>query len=77
MRAWSGLHFFEERLKAVELFTVYRATSKSLFLATICLYFQIVHLDEEATEDAALVRVMREEEEQAVADNGKGTKEPW
>ena len=36
-----------------------------------------VHLDEEATEDAALVRVMREEEEQAVAGNGKGTKEPW
>ena len=36
-----------------------------------------VHLDEEATEDAALVRVMREEEEQAVAKNCKGTKEPW
>ena len=70
-----------KRLKAVELFTVYTVqgdlqkfiSGKKLFIFPN----REVHLDEEATEDAALVRVMREEEEQAVAENGKGTKEPW
>ena len=70
-----------KRLKAVELFTVNSVqgdlqkfiSGKNLFVFPN----REVHLDEEATEDAALVRVMREEEEQAVAENGKGTKEPW
>ena len=69
-----------KRLKAVELFTVYRAGDLQKFISGNNLFIfpnREGHLDEEATEDAALVRVMREEEEQAVAENSKGTKEPW
>ena len=77
-KIWSGLHYFDKIESCWTFHSVQGDLQKFISGNNLFIFpNREVHLDEEATEDAALVRVRREEEEQAVAENGKGTKEPW
>ena len=39
--------------------------------------YEFLHLDKKTTEDAALIGVWWEEEEEGVAEDGQGSKESW